>query len=404
MGKIRGHHEGSLYQRKNGLWVASVSIQGKRLYKYAKTLHEARSWLEQTRDQINSGLTFAAAQISLDKFLQDWLGACQASIRPKTLQQYAQIVNQYLSPGLGSVRLKDLRPDHIQSLYNALLRNGKSERTVLLIHSVLHGALNQALRWGLIGRNPAQAVMRPKLKRQEMKTLSDVQAKSLLNTAKGSRLDALLWLALTTGLREGEILGLKWSDLDWTAKRLKIQRQLQRLRDKGLVFTEPKSMASRRAVTLSSDIISRLRSQRVVQAYEKLFAGDRWQEHDLIFPSTLGTPLDPRNLYRQFKNALKEARLPNIRFHDLRHTAATLMLQQHTHPKVVQERLGHSDISLTLNTYSHVLPDIQEEAAEKMTQALMPIEATFRKENSMPFAEETNQFSEKNQIHANELL
>jgi len=395
MGKIRGHGEGSLYQRKTGLWVASVSIGGRRLYKYAKSQHEARSWLEETRDQIKSGLTFSGAQISLEKFLQDWLGACQASIRPKTFHQYAQIVHMYLSPGLGNVKLKDLRADHIQSLYNALLRNGKSERTVLLNHSVLHSALNQALRWGLIGRNPAQAVMRPKLRRKEMKTLSDLQARALLKIAKGSRLDALLWLALTTGLREGEILGLKWSDLDWTAKRLKIQRQLQRLEGKGLVFAEPKSMAGRRAVTLSSDIISRLHGQRVIQAYEKLFAGDRWQENDLIFPSTLGTPLDPRNLYRQFKKALQEARLPNIRFHDLRHTAATLMLQQHTHPKVVQERLGHSDISLTLNTYSHVLPDIQEEAAEKMTRVLMPIEGTLRKENSVPLADETSQFSDK---------
>jgi len=372
MGKIRSHGEGSLYRRKDGLWVAQVTLQGKLLYKYARTQHEARAWLEATRDQIKGGLTHAAAQINLERFLQEWLNAYESSIRPKTFQQYAQIVNQYLSPGLGRIKLKDLRPDQIQWFYSTEFKQGRSARTILLIHSVLHRALNQALGWGLIGRNPAQPVIRPKLQKTEMKTLTNFQAIDLLQSAKGSRLEALLWLALTTGLREGELLGLKWSDLDWTTSRLKIQRQLQRLRGKGLVFTEPKSSAGRRGVTLSSDIISRLRSHRVVQAYERLFAGDRWQEYDLIFPSTIGSPLDPRNLYRQFKSALRSAALPDIRFHDLRHTAATLMLQQHTHPKVVQERLGHSDIALTLNTYSHVLPDIQEEAAETISRALLP--------------------------------
>lgn len=376
MAKKRGQGEGSIYKRKDGLWVAALSIRGKRLFRYFKTQREARDWLQEARNQVQSGLTFAAAQITLGKFLQEWLNAYENSVRPKTFQQYTQIVKQYLLPEIGTLKLKDLRPDHIQSFYAAQLRGGKSSRTVLIVHAVLHRALNQALRWGLIGRNPAHAVSRPKFRRKEMKTLTDAQARIFLSAAWGSRHEALYWLAVTTGLREGEILGLKWSDLDWVTKRLKVQRQLQRLKGQGLVFTEPKSEAGKRAVLLSKVIITKLHGQHIVQSYEKLFAGDRWQENDLIFPSTLGTPLDPRNLFRDFKAILKQANLPDIRFHDLRHTAATLMLQQDVHPKVVQERLGHSDIALTLNTYSHVLPDIQEEAAEKLDQLLAPVKSS----------------------------
>ena len=370
MAKKRGHGEGSMYKRKDGFWVAALMLQGHRLVKYFKTQREARDWLQETRVQVQNGLTLAAAQITVASFLRKWLTNYQDSIRPKTYQQYRQIINQYLVPGIGTVKLKDLRPDQIQTFYTQQSREGKSLRTILLIHSVLHRSLNQALRWGLVGRNPAQAVNRPRLRKKEMHTLDENQVRILLETARGSRWEMLFWMAVTTGLREGELLGLKWSDLDWVTRRLSVQRQLQRLKDRGLVFSSPKSQAGERAVLLSMDTIKRLRGHHVVQYYEKLFAENRWQENDLIFPSTVGTPLDPRNLIRNFKAILRQAELPDIRFHDLRHTAATLMLQQGIHPKVVQERLGHADIALTLNTYSHVLPDIQEEAVQKMDRVL----------------------------------
>lgn len=209
-----------------------------------------------------------------------------------------------------------------------------------------------------------------------MKTLTEAQAKAFLKATWGSRFETLYWLALTTGLREGELLGLKWNDLDWTNRRLRIQRQLQRINGRGLIFSEPKSEAGKRSILLSSTIMHKLRGQRVIQSYEKLFAGDRWHDHDPIFPSTIGTPLDHIVFYRDFKGLLRSAELPNIRFHDIRHTAATLMLQQGIHPKVVQERLGHLDIALTLNTYSHVLPDIQKDAVEKMDHFLASAEAS----------------------------
>ncbi len=385
MAKKRGQGEGSLYKRKDGLWVAQVYAQGTKIYKYCKTQAEARDWVQEIRNQLQNGLALASAQITLEQFLQQWLESHRASIRPKTVQQYEHIVKQYLVPGIGRLKLRELRPDHIQALYNANLREGKSERTVLLIHAVLHRALNQALKWGLIVHNPVQGTTHPKLRHREMRTLTDIQVRTLLRVVQGSRYEALYLLAVSTGLREGELLGLKWSDLDWSARRLQVQRQLQRLSGNSMVFSEPKSKAGRRAVVLSQIVLSRLRSHRVIQAYEKLFAGERWKENDLVFPSSIGTPWDPRNLYKHFKGLLEQAELPDIRFHDLRHTAATLMLQQGIHPKVVQERLGHADISLTLNTYSHVMPDIQEEAAEKLDLILAPHESNLDSESPFVF-------------------
>jgi integrase len=179
-------------------------------------------------------------------------------------------------------------------------------------------------------------------------------------------------MAISTGLRQGELIGLKWSDIDWRNRHLQVQRQLQRLKE-GIGFTEPKSDSGKRTIVLGKAMMEKLRKHIEIQDLEKSLAGSRWQENDLIFSSTIGTPFEPRNLFRIYKELLKQASLPDIRFHDLRHTAATLMFKQGVHPKVVQERLGHSDIALTLNTYSHVLPSMQDDAADLLDELLVPI-------------------------------
>jgi len=375
MPRKRGHGEGSMYKRKNGLWSAQISVQGKRVTNYFKTQREGLDWLQQMRNQIRAGLTFTGAQLPLREFLSQWLGSIRESVKGKTLHQYGQIVRDHIAPRLGNIKLKDLRPDQIQALYNEKLDSGISARTVILIHAVLHKALKHALKQGVIGRNPTDAVNRPKFRRKEMLTLSDSQVRTLLLVVKDTRFEALFWIAVSTGLRQGELLGLRWSDLDWQSRRLHVQRQLQRVTG-GLEFTEPKSAAGNRVIVLGQEAITKLRKHQNILIQEKQKAEEKWEEHDLIFPSTHGTPLDHRNLYRFFKLFLKGAGLPDVRFHDLRHTAATLMLQQGIHPKVVQERLGHADITLTLNTYSHVLPSMQEEAAEKLDELLTPIDVS----------------------------
>jgi len=328
------------------------------------------NWLQDIRNQIQNGLTYTGAQLTVQIFLEGWLKTYKSSVLPNTIYQYRLTVKNRIIPALGRIKLKDLRPDQIQYFYNACLENGVSVRTTLLIHTVLHCALNQALKWGLIGRNPSQSVTRPKNKHKEMKILMADQVGVFLDAAKDTKYEVVYWLAITTGMREGELLGLKWSDLDWENKRLQVQRQVQRVRDVGLVFSEPKTAAGKRLIVLSTTVMVKLSEQKNHQEFIKQFAGYRWKENNLIFTSTVGTPVDWRNMYREFKSILKKADLPDIRFHDLRHTAATLMLQQGIHPKVVQERLGHSNISLTLNTYSHVLPSMQDAAAEKMDEFL----------------------------------
>ena len=345
--------------------MAQVTIQGKHQSKYFKLQSEAREWLHITNAQIRSGLTLAGAQTKLEEFLKQWLISYKSSVHPNILGDYEGIIRLHVIPVLGSIKLKDLRTDQIQALINAETEQGTSPRMVRYIHSVLRRALNIAMKWGLISRNPAPSVTLPKLKRKEMKTLTDSQVRVFLSAAKGLRHETLFWMAVFTGLREGELLGLKWSDLDWGRKHQKVQRQLQRIRGQGMVFTEPKTATGKRMIVLSTATVAKLQEQFDHQQRERISARDTWQEYDLIFPSSHGTPMDPSNMYKDFKDTLRKANLPEIRFHDLRHTTATLMLQQGTHPKIVQEHLGHSDISLTLNTYSHVLPSMQEEAAEK---------------------------------------
>lgn len=375
MARKRAQNEGSIYKRKNGLWSAQISVQGRRVSKYFKTQREGLDWLQHIRMQVQAGLTFSGAQMTLKIYLEQWLGSIRASVRPNTLKQYTQVAHQHIFPWLGEIKLKDLRPDQIQTLYNEKQDGGMSPRMVLMIHAVLHRSLGQALKQGVILRNPAQAVNRPKFRRKEMRTLSDIQARSFLSYADGDRFKYLYWLAIATGLRQGELLGLKWSDLDWNNRMLRVQRQVQR-QPGGLKFTEPKSAAGRRVIVLGVATLEIMRKQQELQDLERKVAGDAWKENDLIFPSPIGTPMDGSNLYHRFKELLKVAGLPDIRFHDLRHTAATLMLQQGVNPKIVQERLGHSDISLTLNTYSHVLPAMQEEAAEKLDNLLTPIDVS----------------------------
>jgi integrase len=376
MARKRGQNEGSIYKRKDGLWVAQVTIQGKHISKYFKLQSEASRWLHNTRTQIQEGLTLAGAQTFLKDFIVHWLKSYASSVRPNTFRSYSGVIQYHIIPALGKIKLKDLRIDHIQNFYITETEKGTSPKMVQYIHSVLRRSLNFAVRWGLLVRNPAIGAIRPKLSRKEMRTLDGDQVRAFLSAAKGSRNEALFWVAVSTGLREGEILGLKWSDLDWKTKRLQVKRQVQRLSGGGLVLTEPKSAAGKRMVILSSATVAVLQKHLNFQLDEKILARENWQENDLVFPSILGTPLDPSNMSRDFKRTLKMAGLPNIRFHDLRHTAATLMLQQGIHPKIVQERLGHSDISLTLNTYSHVLPSMQEDAAEKMDEILAPIEVS----------------------------
>jgi len=361
----RANREGTIFKRKDGRWVAAVTLPtGKRWMQYSDSQALARRKLRHMLQQLDEGFNPHTGTATVSNYLAYWLKIVTPSLRPKTYQQYRQICEQHIVPHIGDIKLLDLRADHLQNLYSQKLSAGTGVRTVQLIHAVLHRALQQAFRWGIVQHNVADRVEKPKRARSEMRVLTIEQSQRFLAAARDHRLFALFHLAITTGLRRGELLGLRWDDLDFVTGKLQVQRQLQRVRGEGLLFVEPKTRAGRRSISLARVDLVVLQAHRRRQLEERLFAGPRWEEHNLLFPSTLGTPHDPDNLSHEFKAILKASVLPAIRFHDLRHTAATIMLQQGTHPKIVQERLGHASINLTLDTYSHVLPNMQDVAAQ----------------------------------------
>lgn len=377
----RAAGEGSIFKRGNK-WVAQVGSGDNRETAYFRTQQEANKWRHEKNEYRKNGLNIAGAKTQLSIFLEEWLEVKKTSIRPNTFNDYAYTARNHIGPVLGKIKLCDLTPNHLQTLYTDEQKRGKSARTVIGIHAVMHCALQHALKLGLVSRNVADSVTRPKVPRKEMKVLDQDHALRLIQQAEGSRYQFLFWFAITTGLRQGELFGIKWEDVSWQNQKVQVKRQVQRRKD-GLKFCEPKSERGRRIITLGKTTISKLKDHYLGQQKEMIEKGEKWQNNDLIFCTPIGTPLEPANVLKVLKKCLRDAGLPQIRFHDLRHTAATLMLLEGINPKIVQERLGHKDISLTLNTYSHVLPSLQEEAAEKMDELLTIIPIDLKKESKM---------------------
>jgi integrase len=369
----RGNREGSIYRRKDGRWAASLSLgNGRRKTFYAQTRQEASAKLTAALRNCQLGVPPSDSSQTVGQYLTNWLErSVRPSVRPRTHESYDLNVRR-LAPHLGRYRLSALSPAAIEGSYGALLEAGLSRRSVEQAHAVLHRALAQAVKWGLLGRNPSQAVNVPRPQRREMRTFDEEQVRRLFEATADHRLHGLWVLLVTTGLRLGEALGLRWEDIDLTAGRLVVKRALQRQREAGLVFVEPKSAKSRRTVHLAGGTVATLREHRRRQLVERLHAGPAWQDHDLAFCREDGRPLEPSGVAERFREALKVADLPRLRVHDLRHTAATLLLGRGVHPKVVQELLGHSTISLTLDTYSHVTPALHAEVATHMDAIFKP--------------------------------
>lgn len=375
MAKRRGNHEGSIHQRSNGTWRAQVSVNGQRLSYTGLSQKECRVWIKNTIRQIDNGTTYEGAQKSFGEFLDNWLISMQASIKPKTWSQYNQLVQDHIKPNLGKIKLIDLRPEHIQYHYDKKVKEGVGLRTVQLTHAVIHRSLNHAVKLGVIGRNPDDATTPPKPRPKEMKIYDEDQVQRLLITSRVNedRFFALYQLAITTGMRQGELLGLKWQDVDWERRNLQIQRQLNRGYHGGFEFGVPKTKAGIRKIIIGVETANILKEHQQNQYIEMQNAGEDWQDNDLIFPSEIGTPMHDRNLFRRYKNLIKDAGLPDIRFHDLRHTAASLMLNHGVPLLVVSKRLGHAKPSITLDTYGHMIPSMQEQAADLMDEVTIPI-------------------------------
>jgi integrase len=374
MAKIRGKNEGSIHRRSNGTWRAQVCLDGRRLSFTGRSKRECQDWIKGTIRQIDQGMNYESSTLTLGEYLNSWLVSSKTSMRQSTWAHYDQLVRQYIQPELGSIRIRELRPEQIQRFYNAHLSAGVGNHTVIKLHTILHSALERAVRMGWVIQNACKWAILPKSPPKEMMILDESQVSQLLVAAHGNRLEGLLHLALATGMRQMEILGLKWSDLDWIKQTLKIERQLARINGDSIQFTQPKTKNGRRTLALGDRTMEKLRSQYERQHADRKSASENWVENGLIFTTKNGTPIHYRNLLRDFKLLLKKAGLPTIRFHDLRHTAASLMLNHGVPVIVVSRRLGHAKPSITLDVYGHLLPSMQLEAAQLIDELITPVE------------------------------
>ncbi len=371
--KLRGHGEGNIYKRSDGRWAARLSVgfsQGKRSRRwvYGRTRAEVGAKLRSVILAHEQGLLVSPGRLTVQQFLTRWLSeTVEPKVRPRTFASYAQLCRLHIYPTLGPVSLRKLGPQQIQTLLNALQRSGLSPRTVQYVRAVLRSGLAQALRWGVVSQNAAALVSGPRVPRKAVQTLDPDQARKLLEAMTGHRFGALVSVALGLGLRQGEALGLKWDAVDLDAGLLHVRVALQRV-GRGWTLVEPKSERSRRSIALPAFAVSALQSHRVRQLEQRLLSGSAWKDQGFVFTNRDGGPLESRNVTKAFQRVLKESGLPALRFHDLRHTAATLLLAQGVDVRTIMETLGHSQISLTLNTYSHVLPKLQRQAADRMDQ------------------------------------
>lgn len=372
MPRKRGNNEGSVFRLSSGRWCGQVSHEGHRQSKSFITQRECIDWVRQSRNQIGDGMSYASTQITLGEYLDGWLTVKKAERRYATWVHYDWLARGYIIPVLGNIKLKDLRAIHIQELYTNLLKSGIGIPTVRKIHAVMNSALNKAVKNDVIMGNPVKKADPPEKPQKEMVILSEIQIGQLLVTAKNHRLEALFHLAISTGMRESELLGLQWKDLDWIKQIVKVERQLERPHGDGIHFIPPKTKKGRRSIKLGSKSIDVLRYHYDHQQTERITAGDAWKEYDLIFSTRVGTPIHQRDLMRSFTLLLQAAGLPHFRFHALRHTAASLLLNYNIPLIVVSGRLGHARASITSDVYGHLIPDMQDEAAQLIDGLITP--------------------------------
>lgn len=328
--------------------------------------------------RLEAGVYVKTTKLTVGEYLGQWLqNYVMTHTSPRTAESYQVVIRRHLIPNLGSIPLTQLQPLHVQGYYAKALREGRADgqdslsaRTVRNIHKVLSEALTHAVKWQMLIRNVALAVNPPRPGRSEMTTLSEEQARLFLQAAAVTPYHELFTLALYTGMRRSELLGLRWKEVDLDLAQLSVVRALHRLASGGFVFTEPKTARSRPSIALAPSVCILPRQLKDRQIGERLLLGLRLQDDDLVFSKPDGRPLDPSTVTHTFKRVTNRAGISRARLHDLRHTHASLLLKQGIHPKIVSERLGHSSIGITLDTYSHVMPGLQQAAALSFEEGL----------------------------------
>lgn len=365
----RGQNEGSIYLRKDWRWAASISLpEGKRRTFYGRTAEEARGKLLANRQSVADGLPLPSEQMTVARFAQDWLVGIRPNVRPATWQHYESLLRVHALPTLGRIRLSRLQPSHLQKLYNHRLESGSSPTTVRHVHKVIHLMLEKAVRWGAVVRNVAGLCDPPRPLQRDLPMITAEQAGRLLTAAEGHRLEALFVLALTTGARMSELIGLSWPAIDLERGSITIRATLQLINGE-FQLVETKTTGSRRTVALAPMAVSALRRHYTRQMEEKLRVGPAWDNAlGLCFTTKLGEPLKRHRVLRQeYRPLARAAEFPaSLTFHDLRHIAASLALSQNVPWTLVSEMLGHANVSTTMNVYAHTVPGTQGQIADAM--------------------------------------
>ncbi|MDA1270673.1 MAG: tyrosine-type recombinase/integrase [Chloroflexi bacterium] len=361
---------GSIRQRSKGTWQlrydAPPDGTGKRRF-VSETVKgnkkDAERVLRERLAAVETGNYVTRDKETVAEYLNHWLGTYAASNTTlRTQQGYLGNIRRYIEPSIGSIELQKLKPDQIQKLYVGLLEKGLGNRTVLHVHRVLRKALSDGVKWGVLVRNVADAATPPRPQNKEMEMWDTDTISEFIAITEGHRFRDFYLLALLTGLRRSELCGVKWESVDLVAGRLSVVRTLQRIDGKGLVEGQPKTRKSRRSIALSPQAVEVLHAVRGQQIEYQLAAGPLWRNTGYVLTQADGSPLNPITVTQKFTAIVRESNLPHLTLHGLRHAHATLMLTAGVHPKVVSERLGHSNIAITMDTYSHVMPGLQEEA------------------------------------------
>ncbi len=375
MGK-RANNEGSIYRRKSdGKWVASITLDnGKRKVIYGNTKREVTEKLIKVRSEQQQGILPTDSKMKMSEYIQNWLESYRRTVRPNSHQRACEIMHLHVLPALGNLQLDKLTPQHLDRLYKKLLET-LSPTTVQNVHNTLHKALSDAVKQGILLTNVSERVEAPRRDEYEARVLTEEEMQIFLKAIKNHPLYVLMLLDLLTGMRRGEVVGLKWSDLDLKKGFVQVRRAIvRRPTELGGGYAEAplKTKRSRRSIMLPAYIIAVLEHYRHQQMSLVQNAGQAWNEQRWLFCKPDGSHLNPQHdVYEAFKELLKQAGLPDIRFHDLRHTAATTHLGMMTNPKIVQEILGHSNISVTMDAYSHVLPPMHKDAMDNINEWLL---------------------------------
>jgi integrase len=352
--KRRAKGEGTIFwSQSERRWIAEITLpDGRKKKKRSKDRQVVSDWLFAQRKAISDYNQPLDDKTTFNEFADKFLEeVAKHTLKEKTYITYESYLRLHVRPDLGRMKLASIQSQHIQRLYTKKLGSGLSKKTVHHIHGTLRRVLNKAVKRGLIQRNPCDGVTPPRIDKQVPSVWTIEEAKTFLSAVSDHRWYGIYLIALTTGARRGEILGMEWQNINWIKGTITINKTIVEIKGKATI-TSPKTKLSSRTIVLPSLVLDLLKENRKSSVW--------------IFPSERGNPLSPRNLLRHFYSVLEKLDVPKIRFHDLRHTAATILLQKDVHPKKVQELLGHSSITLTLDTYSHIIPGVDNQVAEEM--------------------------------------